>query len=119
MSRIIKFRGWDKDGKYWMSDEWVRECMLNYKGDRIEFSQFCGLTDKNGKEIYEGDVIASKAPRYTSNGVVSWVPEWGRWMLCARQKETGKNFVEGAGVFKSREVIGNVYENPELLTPGV
>lgn len=82
------------------------------KGDEI--MQFTGLVDKNGKEIYEGDIFKTRT-RKTTNALVKYVEEWGRYMACARQYENGRNFVEGAGVFKNREVIGNIYENPELL----
>lgn len=63
--------------------------------------QYTGLKDKNGKEIYEGDKIG--------NGVVRWSD------LHAQFKIVGKDFETDMVYASSREVIGNIYENPELL----
>lgn len=69
--------------------------------------QFTGLTDKNGREIYEGDIY-----RLTFDGGKTFDPDL----------KAVRNFVEDSYWLKSLgyqgqdvEVIGNIYENPELL----
>ena len=76
------------------------------------FQQFTGLKDKNGKEIYEGDVIRHRSRN--EYGSIQDVDTEVRW------EGTGWNFLGGNGAFPivetdSGEVIGNIYENPELL----
>lgn len=107
--REIKFRFW-KDGlmKHWNDFPCLDMCDWLNKNDVVAM-QFTGLKDKNGKEIYEGDIAQemyeSGQHSMTSPSVVTW---------------------EGSGfVFKTEnaicrepelcEVIGNLYENPELL----
>lgn len=114
--RTIKFRAWDKTKeKMGTPFEPLKE-MSNYNTDQnvydrfpktCEFMQFTGLLDKNGKEICEGDIVRgvnpqSDAPHGQSEvfyGYGQWQPfsYLGTW--------DGNNF----------EIIGNIYENPELL----
>lgn len=73
------------------------------KHENIELLQFTGLLDKNGKEIYEGDIC--------KNGGGKTIIEWDN-------EVAGFDFTNSEGAVLSGdlfEVIGNVYENPELL----
>ena len=68
----------------------------------VTFLQYTGLKDKNGKEIYEGDIVRSDV--YETRGEVKWSYEhWSPF-------EYFMSLVE-----EDFEVIGNIYENPELL----
>ena len=124
MNRPIKFRAWNKDKNNW-ADLGVDDRMsLNDNVNSWEcLMQFTGLTDKNGKEIYEGDIYKS------GNGRL-WVVMLGEY----NRHEPG-GMVDGIGWYlkpiedpiedantpiefrpsKIGEVIGNIYENPELL----
>ena len=74
--------------------------------------QYTGLKDKNGKEIYERDILGYWGSAYSAYWVVLWDEKHGRWMF-------GKNNIGVFGFTKSsckgKEIIGNIYENPELL----
>jgi hypothetical protein len=65
--------------------------------------QFTGLHDKNGKEIYEGDILPTRA-----NGNHPVVFDWGGFKL--------DGWAIGAMHVDERAVLGNIYENPELLS---
>lgn len=72
--------------------------------------QSTGLHDKNGKEIFEGDILASEI--YPVNGAVEYRANLGMWVNCLKEY----SYYEYLGnVASNREIIGNIYENPELL----
>ena len=91
---------------------------VNTKIDEIELMQSTGLHDKNGKEIFEGDII-----RYDIDVVdIKKHPTLGFYtVLDGREGFFGdgmsiNDFEEDAKEFsKTVEIIGNIYENPELL----
>lgn len=72
--------------------------------NRYELMQYTGLKDKNGKEIYEGDIMPVNGGKY----VVVYSEDYARYCL---QMPSGRMFIPS----KNSEVIGNIYENPELL----
>lgn len=105
--REIKFRAWPKYGSekkmihtpqqgygwgYW------GDCVFG-KGE-YEIMQFTGLKDKNGKEIYEGDIIKE------IDGEIREVegPDFYPFQDCVAAVDPEES-----------EIIGNIYENPELL----
>lgn len=142
--REIKFRAWDKSAEtmlpveQWANRSWVavpiqvgeEEWELNQlKLEDVEIMQFTGLLDKNGVEIYEGDILefVSPAVEALSAEARALLPEGSlvHPSLLNGRKELS-SFLEvkipdiyiavwcGSDVEYS-EVVGNIYENPEPL----
>jgi uncharacterized phage protein (TIGR01671 family) len=75
--------------------------------EQTSITQYTGLTDKNGKEIYEGDILANN----DANWEVGF-GEGGYWMRL-RERQHKFVFINEA---KHSEIIGNIHEHPNLLT---
>lgn len=111
--REMKFRAWDKNLNVFLRYEFP-PVRINSDGT-IEFpttgdialQQYTGLKDKNGKEIYEGDIITADFLGEINYSVIRW-DDGGFWC----KYKNGSNHLPGE---KNREVIGNIYENPDLL----
>lgn len=136
MYREIKFRVWDKDYKRMHTvgdfhhdsleiDEenniffFNLQCMegsphkgINPEECAYRLMQYTGLKDKNGTEIYEGDII-----KYSHKAVGEIKREvrykYGMYGIEGRHEGTQIPFANILG--SEREVVGNIYENPELL----
>jgi uncharacterized phage protein (TIGR01671 family) len=123
--RTIKFRVWDSRTKEMVIDknQQFDDLIIFRKGeliisDRFFFTQFTGLKDNNGKEIYEGDIVKHH------NGYLYIVEfsEMNAWWCLVQPRKKDGNLLEkvytggliGQDIWKG-EVIGNIYENPEML----
>lgn len=116
MNREIKFRAYIKDGfpkgMHEVTSLFPRRKSLQctferYTFDEVELMQFTGLKDKNDIEIYEGDILNHNGDLW----VVRYSEEDGMFILYY------DNIIENFSNMNSKwlEVIGNIYENPELL----
>lgn len=107
--REIKFRAWDQN-KMWYSDEqgWSAwgDCFMSL--DTI--MQYTGLKDRNGKEIYEGDVVIDADKDI---GVVKYTTDCTPTIYGAGYFAEGKDGVGASLIYC--EVIGNIHESPDLL----
>lgn len=110
--REIKFRCWFDNQMHKVVDIDFSYKRINLFGaDIIGFKegvlmQFTGLYDKNGKEIYEGDIV-----RNYGHDIEDWIVsyEYGKFI------GTFDNICEDLYEIHDFEVIGNIYDNPELL----
>jgi hypothetical protein len=109
-NREIKFRAWDEGQKYMayqgIPDLETIQSFIYHFGDK-PLMQYTGLKDKNGKEIYEGDIL--KTP-YGKIGEVAYHEERASFILHDPNHFNVQLFHEFPV-----EIIGNVYENTELL----
>lgn len=140
MNRRIKFRVWNKKKQEWIHGPHEREDLdgVNLFGEMILFShlldgvsiedlneiealQFTGLTDKNGKEIFEGDILCMPNDEPLEYGNILLVVEYRGAGFVYKDlfKKTDVDSIHSLIGFAEKdeeaEIIGNIFENPELL----
>lgn len=141
MSRQIKFRAWHFQlKKMFSSDEMTHDQLAllpnglfaNIDGDNTSRSriyshdeilpmQFTGLKDKNGKEIWEGDIISYTFDSLLLKAEITWNIHCGWWQYKYENAIGGHatdklwELLTNTRFPKNVTVIGNIHENPELL----
>ena len=123
-----KFRAWAEEGKVMYYDVYTfKDDTLLLSYDEIAFDevpasdfilmQSTGLKDKNGKEIFEGDVVKYEVGRNTVTEEVAYDKNFAGFGVRDADIDIIFTFLQLADVVDliSLEVVGNKYENPELL----
>lgn len=120
--RQIKFRAWVKG--HWAEESYETPMIYDYQDDVLSEScgwadeenfkimQFTGLLDKNGKEIYEGDVIKGTLTIAEENNMCY---DFIGAIIYEAPAFVTDNSDFPLNIYDSLEILGNIYENPELL----
>lgn len=126
--RQIKFKGKRKDNGEWVFGDYCslpnsNIVFINANNeidcemiDPDTVSQFTGLTDKNGKEIYEGDIIKEKESNYSNEYRlyrVYWCDDNMQYLMS--DDDSGDSFPLIELEIDYSVVIGSIHDNPELI----
>lgn len=134
--REIKFRAWDTKLEFMLYGEDIEKdpnyhtglsygklfVAYQYKGsdwDELELMQYTGLKSKSGQEIYEGDIIQQGDKNAKCGWFAPRLVEFkdGAWMGGKIRIFVEQDWIDYQGKVSNKEweVIGNIYENPQLL----
>ena len=116
--RDIRFRAWDRDDNYMLVEDFIGnhddlhldDLNKIFARKDLVFMQYTGLKDKNGKEIYEGDIVKTNCCGGELVFKIIWEENNTRF-----KRENAPYLSGGVPHGEGCEVIGNIYENPELL----
>lgn len=129
--REIKFRAWDKnDNKMFLPHSFylLNGRLDDFGGDKYIFMQYTGLKDKNGKEIYEGDIMGGEDSAFV--GIIEYGTLESFTGFASTEDDEYNTYLTYTGIHLvcsdgesdsyidkiiDLAVIGNIYENPELL----
>uniref|UniRef100_A0AAU7PFX5 YopX family protein n=2 Tax=root TaxID=1 RepID=A0AAU7PFX5_9VIRU len=114
MAKMIKFRAWDNECKVIREYDELKGLTLDaLDASDFKLEQFTGLTDVNGNDIYEGDVLRTKAGliQIVEQGIL----ETDREDIISGFYANNLSDDKPHTFSYDDEVIGNVHENPELL----
>ena len=89
-----------------------------YPVDPSTVGQYTGLKDKNGKRIFEGDILGTRYDSFDIDYVVVEVVKWFRNGWATQEGDCMPDSLTEDGILPYSEIIGNIHDNPEILKGG-